>query len=134
MGNQAEFFEDGGAEHDMLEEAGLDAKDDHTNGHLSGVKPQHDADENGAVNPGLQAVLPNGDAYEDEGPDAAPLRTNAPSEKANENEGENEGENGGETIGENIVENMGVGSAKKKRKSKSKSKSKRGLVISNPNQ
>lgn len=133
MGNQAEFFEDGGVERDILEEAGLDAKDDpnrhltrHTNGHLNGVKPQHDADENGTGNPALQAILPNGELYEDEGLDVAPLRTNAPRENANENEGE--------TIGENMVENMGVGLGKKKRKSKSKSKSKRGLVIFNPNQ
>lgn len=113
MGNQAECFEDGGTDHATSDQASLDAKHDadgnligHTHGDIN--EHSHDAEENGQGNADLEAVLPDGGTYEEngegEGADADRHDTNSPSG------------------------NVDVGTAKKKKKSKSKSKSKRGLV------
>lgn len=133
MGNQAESFEDddGGADHDILEDARPDATHD-SNGHLAGqtnpdangITPQHDSEEMEGGNPHLQALLPNGDKYEDEGGEADQPHTKPPPPL---NENKNENKNGNETT------SVGVGVAKKKKKTKSKPKSKRGLVKPNRN-
>lgn len=120
MGNQAESFEDGDPDdHAILEQASLGAKDDsnhhpavHTNGDTDGMKPSNGTEENGGGNPYLQAILPDGGEYENEGVDENQRSTEPPSGNVG----------------------VGVGTVKKKKKTKSKSKSKRGLVTSFPNQ
>lgn len=129
MGNQAESFEDGGADHPILEEADLDATHD-ANGHLAAhtnrdtnpinpINPQHGTGKMEGGNPHLQAILPNGDQYEDESEEADQPNTKPPPPP---------------TRNENENMSVGVGVATKKKKTKSKSKSKRGLVKSNRNQ